>query len=198
MPRRNSRGNRSGRGRRQNSVPRMLSDGMDRTTTVEGKNLWVLSVVASGTGVQTLTPDNTIIFDNRLFSLSECFQEFRFVDLFIRVTFVQVDTVGLLTFGYSKQFNGTSGISAENVYTNSSSRVFNNQLTVPQILRIPPSILLNQPVKWFATQANVNAGPSNQGYFLYVRDASAGTETLYIEIGYKIQFRGALNPDLAG
>jgi len=167
--------------------PQTLLAGMDPINRVVGKTLYTFPPQTTP-GVLAVNPFN---FGLRLPAFSGIFQEFRFVEMVIKI---HCNTsASTMAVGYFKDPTSGTLSSLVSVYEAVNSILITNGDTVPQTLSLGRGDLLGGLRSWYAlnTLSSEEAADRSQGYIAWVTSSSTGSYVA--ELAYIIEFRGATN-----
>jgi len=174
------------------TVPRLL-DGVDRSYPVFGKNFFSISTSSTLASVIQVNPFSSL-FGSRLNALAELYDEFKFTDIEIRFHPTDTAHTGGYAFGYYKTNVPTLPTTTLNdIMQGTSSRFFSDSTTVPTVLRLGRAELLQGIQPWYKCIPTTTVGETSQGSFVF-QIAGSGPQSITIEFGYKIVFRGATSP----
>jgi hypothetical protein len=198
MTKRN-KSSRPSRALRTNPSLRLIS-GFDKTVHFPGKTLLPVSLTAGlTTSTFNLQVNTSSTLGNRLTSVGESFEEFKFTQMVLKLH-PATDSAGApvpYMVCYSKTIPTNPPSSFEQGYQFPVSRLISGSETVAQTMTIPPSVLLNNIRPWYVTNAIGEVQDFAQGA-LFVINPSVATDATFsplIELGYMVSFRGATDPN---
>ncbi len=170
--------------------PQRLLSGVDRTVRVPGKTILSLTLTANTPFVVGLQVATTGL-GNRLPTLGNAFEEFRFTEMVLKLHPSSTSTSYIC--GYFKDTPGNLSVTAlADIYQTTASRLMGINETVPQTMILGRDVLLNGLRKWYDTDTSSgNPEDYSQGILVFI---STAAPVFLVEIGYMIEFRGTTNP----
>ncbi len=176
-----------------------LLTGVDRTVTVPGKALLSLTTSAGSSVIGAQLSVAGSLISSRLKALGDVYKEFRFTRIVFKIHPV-VNSAGTpvpYTLSYYKNIPLTAPTTMADGYQATSSRLVAGTDTVPQLMTLDSSVLLNNIRPWYDcdTATSSDANDYSQG-ILYLTTPAIATTTIspLIEMAYVVQFRGATTP----
>lgn len=173
-----------------NRVPRGIMAGIDKTTTVVGKELW--NATGSTTiGIAYINPNSTGVFGTRLQNIAGAYSEFRFKYIKFKFMPYNLNTnTGFLSIGYSKvPVLATSGETTATIMSYAASKLLTAYLTVPDEWHLAPAVLNKGIQPWFSCNNGDPITTNAQGSIIYLTATS--TFGILAEVQFEVQFRGA-------
>jgi len=178
-----------GMGKRLLVSPARLISGVDSIVTISGKALINISAPPYGSTAPVAIPLNNTL-SQRLTTMEGIYQEFRFVETVIKLHQGTQNYV----CGFFKTALAASTVTPQNLYDAENSRFVDATETIPMTMVLTRSDFANvRP--WYQTTATGSSDDpdSVQGTFYFGSAVSNVDSVFWVEIGYVVQFRGAVN-----
>ena len=172
------------RGRRKSDLGAILKDAADVVRVpFSGGITWDWS---SSTSVDDVVVDTTLT--TAISTRAPTYEFYRYVKLEVEVYYVSAGTRFIIA--YAPQLAGVSNItSAPGADSFIISMPYSASFTVPRVLKVPRSVLLSNPVKWFPTAISSTHYDDIQGTLHAVPYGSAITATLQATVKGIVEFK---------